>query len=819
MAWDAVGRAYSELDDTVNALTSFQRALDLRPGYLGAALDLADAMAEAGSPGESADFLAGYLEISGYSHREDALVRLGRLREMAGDTAAAVAIYDSLGTASLESLKRLGLIHERRGDWGRAIKRYRMVLEVDSLDLWAHGELGLCFENVGREDLARQWYQEGIALDSSYAWAALRMGLLEYEAGAPEKAVEWLQMATEADPQMLQAWVNLGLALDEMGRFAESEPVYERVVELDPSDDWAWGQLGYAREALGDLEGAAAAYEAGIEHRPHNAWLWQQRGLLYEEEGRYDRAISWFREALQRSEPSPWILGELGSLLVRKGRPDSALIHYRASVELDSCYLFGQMNLARMLAGRGDYAEALRQMETYLACGGDSSIGLASTALLAGQAGLDSRADSLRRVIESRHPDAWVTLAWSYYYSYLEEQAAQLADTAMVRHTGGVEGWLSLADLYMQLDLLRSAGTCFSRAVEMRPDDPMPWLAWGAALYDRGRYDEAAARYHAAIEADSSSSDAWAYLGESLIFDGRLDQARESLQRAVDLDPQSVFAISYLGLVEERSGNPQKALDYYLQALRISPGYEYAESRIGVIADPSYDAGWWRMDSSPLTASIWLDLSVEQGNVEESEYRGGMEVGLKLDGRGSTVGLEGGGTLEEEESRETRNTAWARLTSSYFLTDGIYAEASSFWDRQPLTVRPWQVSSYAALGYKKWINEWAWLAPELGVGVVNSRWSWGEERTDELSSYASLGLWLQKEASLLPSLWIGVGVYSTPGQPDDLISDGNAELTFEAWRRLSVSLGWSYDYTKTPVIPIWDSMDTETYLRLNLDLF
>jgi superkiller protein 3 len=819
LAWAGLGDVQAEMDETMAATASYQRALEIRPDYLSAALELADAMADAGSPSESADFLRDYLRASGYDSREEALVRLGELLELSGDTTSAAALYDSLGTSSVRGLKRLGLIWERRGRWGRAIKTYRRVLEADPKDLWTHGELGLCFENVGRDDLARQWYETGLELDSSYAWAALRLGLMDYDAGSIDSAVGWLERATEADPTMIEAWVNLGLALDQLGRFAESADAYRRVVELDPTDGWAWGQLGYALEAVGEKEAAAEAYESGISHAPENSWLWQQRGLLYEDAGDYDSAIALFREAVERSSPSAWILGELGSLLARRGDSDSALACYAASVELDSCYLFGRMNLARMQAGDGRPAEALVSMEEYLACGGDSSIALTSMALYARDAGLDDRASELEAFVESALPDAWVTLAWSYYYSYMEEKATEVADSALVHHPGGVEGLLSLADLYMTLDRRQSAARCFERATKMDPDDPMPWIAWGSALYERELYGEAAERFRTALEIDDTSSEAWAYLGESLIFSDQLEEAREALQKAVELDPESVFAICYLGLVEERSGNPQAALDRYLKALRISPGYAYAESRIAVISDPSYDAGWWRLDSRPLTASVWLDLSAESGNVEERDFRGGLDVRMKLDGDGSAITLEGSGTLEEEGSRETRNTAWAQLTGSYFLTDGIYIEASSSWDRQPLTVRPWQVSSYAALGYKRWISDWAWLAPELGAGVVNSRWSWGEERTDELSSYASLGIWLEREGSLLPSLWVGAGLYSTPGQPDDLISDGNAEITFEAWRRISLSLGWAYDYTKTPVIPVWDSMDTETYLRLNLDLF
>ena len=819
LAWAGLGRVQIVMGETLAATASLQRALELRPDYLGAALDLAGAMADAGSPGESASFLDDYLQASGYGDREDALVRLGELLEMSGDTTSAVALYDSLGASSIEGLKRLGLISERRGLWGMAIKSYRRVLDEDPEDLWTHGELGLCFENVGRDDLARQWYQSGLALDSAYAWAALRLGLMDYDQGSLDDAVRWLKMATEADSGMVDAWVNLGLASDQLGRFGESADAYRQVVELDPADGWAWGQLGYALEALGDSEGAAEAYESGIAQTPNNSWLWQQRGLLYEDDGDYDAAVALFREAVELSEPSAWILGELGSLLNRRGNADSALACFSASVELDSCYLFGRMNLARMQAHMDRPADALSSMEAYLACGGDSSIALTSMALYARDAGMVDRARELEVLVESLLPDAWVTLAWSYYYSYMEDKAAEVADSARVRHPGGVEGLLSLADLYMTLGREEDAALCFDRAVKVDPADPVPWMAWGSALYEREQYGRASEKFRVAVELDDSSPDAWAYLGESLIFSDRLGEAKEALQRAVELDSESVFAICYLGLVEERSGNPLLALEHYLEALRISPGYSYAESRISVISDPSYDAGWWRIDSRPLTASVWLDLSAESGNVEERDFRGGLDIGMKLDGDGSAITLEGSGTLEEEGTRETRNTAWARFTGSYFLSDGIYLEASSSWDRQPLTVRPWQVSSYAALGYKRWISDWAWLAPELGAGVVNSRWSWGEERTDELSSYASLGLWLEREGSLLPNLWIGAGLYATPGQPDDLISDGNAELIFEAWRRISISLGWSYDYTKTPVIPVWDTMDTETYLRLNVDLF
>jgi len=304
-------------------------------------------------------------------------------------------------------------------------------------------------------------------------------------------------------------------------------------------------------------------------------------------------------------------------------------------------------------------------------------------------------------------------------------------------------------------------------------------------------------------------------LGEARLFEGRIGEAEEALLAALSRDPSSVFAICYLGLIEERRGNPEGATERYLDALRIVPGYSYAEARILYITGGDYDRTWNSEHYSPFSWNLWTDLSFSSGNQEESSLSGGASVGINYL-RGSSVKLSGSMRLEERNGERERESAYASLTHEHFFNERIYAGLSSSWDRQPLTVRPWQVSSYLAAGWKSWPAEWVWLAPEIGVGLVNTRWSVGEDRTDRVTSFASFGAWMRRPRHWLPNLWLGGSVYLPPGDARHTVSYANSELDFDLPGPLSLVLGLNLDYTRTPAVETWKKSDLDYYLRIRL---
>ncbi|MBD3276665.1 MAG: DUF481 domain-containing protein [Candidatus Aegiribacteria sp.] len=214
---------------------------------------------------------------------------------------------------------------------------------------------------------------------------------------------------------------------------------------------------------------------------------------------------------------------------------------------------------------------------------------------------------------------------------------------------------------------------------------------------------------------------------------------------------------------------------------------------------------------------------MDNGNVRERKYSLGLEAGFQYDRMGSEISFDADYSFLETSRDYENDLQWTMVTLRLekAISNRFTASASSSWDRQPGTVRPWQISSYISMDYNKWITDWLWLSPSAGMGLVNTHWASGleEERTDKTTLYGSLSIWLSTEDIPLPSLWLWGNFYLPPGETEDLLTNALAELTFEMWDPLSLTVGYSVGYTKTPAYEYWDKYDTEFYSQLNLRVF
>lgn len=852
LAWVASGTALS-LADEEGARTAFMRAYDIDPGSVLAVEGLARL---AYMRGEWEQAVYWYEQVLGMEPMfSPAYLPTVRSLALAGETGSAIGrarafaarepgdadlameladLYASQGRSDsaeaeyvravaldpgrVEAYRELGLLREDAGDMPRAVKYYRELLDVDPSYFWALGELGWCLEALGLDEAARQAYLDGLETEPDYAWAAYRLGLLDHSAGMPDSARAWFDRALEIDPSLQAAWVGRGILEEDQGNLDLAMRDYSKAIELDSTDTWSMGELGFVYEQLGMYGEAGSMYETAVRIDPSYQWAWEQRGLLYETTGDRGGAIAWYRLAAETAQPSAWLLGELGMLLEEEGDADSAALVYRASIEYDPLYSFGTLRLARIERDRGDLETAAELLSVYMGISGDSAVTAMELSMLEREAGHPETADSLMEEALAMDPLAAEDLAWSFYYGGREDQAREAGLLA-----GSLSSTLattrSMADLMSALGEHELSDSLWSVAVGTDPGDPSLWMGWGMELSAAEEYDEAAGKYLRALELDSTLVDAAAYLGESYLFRDMYPEAGEWLEKALSMDPASVYSICYLGLIRERQGDPEGALELYLEALRISPGYSYAEDRIRSITDPGYDLEYWRGESGIFSSSLWLDMSVESGNTDEESWDGGVEAAWRYGPGDSRITGEFSGSLETVRDRETRNAAWASLGIDYFLTDVIYARAKSTWDRQPDTVRPWQVSSFTSLGYREWLNDWLYLAPEAGVGMVASQWYLAEKRSYDLTAYLSLGVWMNRENSLLPSLWLGASFYLPPDDMEDSYAYGNAEIGFDAFDRLDLGIGCNLDFVNRPAVSTWEKLDTEIYTRLRLSLF
>ncbi len=131
----------------------------------------------------------------------------------------------------------------------------------------------------------------------------------------------------------------------------------------------------------------------------------------------------------------------------------------------------------------------------------------------------------------------------------------------------------------VQLGYWRDPVTLFERTIAVTGPNFVVQYLLGLALVDRGRTDEAMARYAEALRIRPGYVNALTSFGVLLFESGKVDEAIAHYQMALRGDPRDVFAHGNLANALLRQGRTSEALAHYEEALRIRP--DVAETHNG----------------------------------------------------------------------------------------------------------------------------------------------------------------------------------------------------------------------------------------------
>ena len=736
------------------------------------------------------------------------------VQSFAGHSEEAIEAYEELidtGEARISAYRDLAYLYKELKKDGQALKIYRKVIGIDpSAYPWAWDGLGQCFLNINKYSLADSAFQQSLNIFPDNVTALYNLAKLRAE-NQPVDAINMLEQCVLLDSTDIAAWQDLAFLYENVENFAAAGYALEKCIDIAP-EAWLFGELGWVFENRGLHDEAAAVYEESLEFDSMYVYGWQRRGQLFVESDSLEQAADWFNNALDVLEiEDSWILQELGSLAVEAQNFSIAEEYLHRALQEEHEYALPWLLLARVQYIEGKYTQAESSIYEYMVLSEDSIISYAEIILITEKLGCST--DSLESFALNNWPDLWLNNGWSAEEYYFDSLAIVCANKAFSCGLETPWQYISLAELFGELDLESYRSDCYEIAESMETDDYGVAIQIADYYYRQERYQTAIDLLLEAYDKYPWNEELTTALAEAYLFYDASSEAQELLLQVVGNNPSSTYAIAYLGLVEENKGNVEVALDYYLEALRIEPGYQYAEARIRFITSDSYNPNSAKANSSLLHWNGWINLSSTGGNIDEQKYGGGGSISLNYSSQGS-VSLELSASSEIQDEKEIRKTGWASFATEQFLTNNLYIGGSSSWDRQPLTVRPWQVSSYLAAGWKSWPTSWFWIAPETGAGLVNTRWSTDQDRVHDFTAFASLSTWARSSVSWLPTLWLSGSVYVPPDDLTKLVSNGVGELEFNLTNTISLVGGISFDYTRTPVVSSWEKLDSEVYIRL-----
>jgi Tfp pilus assembly protein PilF len=148
--------------------------------------------------------------------------------------------------------------------------------------------------------------------------------------------------------------------------------------------------------------------------------------------------------------------------------------------------------------------------------------------------------------------------------AYQRSQQGDKRDSVLAGATGhgnsSVMATLSLAEAYIQRNLLDEAVQEYLKVLSLNPQQPTILNSLGLICYRKGLIVEAANYFIRAIAADPAFSPAYANLGFLYFKQGQIDTEIDHLRKAAELDRRDPEPYLKLGLIYLESGMPGDAL-------------------------------------------------------------------------------------------------------------------------------------------------------------------------------------------------------------------------------------------------------------------
>lgn len=386
--------------DTAGARADFERALQLAPGLLMAAVNLARLDAVEGRP---ADGIRRLEQLISANPRDAGLrTDLGRLLLGIGRTDEAVRAWEQARTLDPRRLEpRLALagyrLEHREPLLAQTVASEAVAIDPGSFDALA--ALGMSQLALQQTAAARQSFRQLGEAAGENLPRLLRAARHQLLAGAAQDAVDTLERARRIDPGQPDTLKALAEAQVSAGQVAAAEATARTLLaQPEPPAD-AWGLLGEILMARGQAGEAAGVYEAGHARHPRSAYavaIWRAhaaagapaRGLpaleawaaqhpadpdaraalaiAWPQAGEWQKALGLY-EALAAARPGDAMILNNLALLYLRTRDVRALATARRALAAAPGHPAVLDTLGWILVQQGQVAEGLQQLQAALA--------------------------------------------------------------------------------------------------------------------------------------------------------------------------------------------------------------------------------------------------------------------------------------------------------------------------------------------------------------------------------------------------------------------------------------------------------------------
>jgi Flp pilus assembly protein TadD len=529
----------------------FEKAIELRPDFVEAALNLALAYHRKYGPEREIPQLNRVLLLD--PHSVVARNILTRRLEETGrfDEALKVALETvQIAPDSAEARLFAGKGLLRNGDVPGAIEQLQAATLADPSLVEAHHHLAVALRKLGRQQDASKEFEKAESLrEMQHTSIAANIHMSQVnaklEVGDTDGAISVLQQVIQAKPQWADARITLGRILLTRGDTSAASEQFAEAVRLAPNDFDAVYGLGYIEATKGAVPQAVPLFVRATELRPSSIEAHYNLGSAYMAKKDFPAAVEEFQKAVSLSRSFVPAEEGLGAALLALNEPVKAIPPLTRAIELkpDSAKATRLLASAQQMMGHKQEADELLAKAAALeakdkeriAAAGELDSGLRKLAGGDRSGALADFREAVRRAPDMA--EAHEFLGAALLDVDLDEAERELSRAVEIR-PGYFEAHynrgLAAARKKQYDDAIRD----LREAERLNPQETKCHDSLGVAYGMSGKYPEAVAEFREAVRLKPEWALAHYHLGSALRFSGEMEEAKAAYAEAQQLDPQ-----------------------------------------------------------------------------------------------------------------------------------------------------------------------------------------------------------------------------------------------------------------------------------------
>ena len=356
---------------------------------------------------------------------------------------------------------------------------------------------------------ARNWTEaisklEAILLeDPSHVSSRFNLAVSFSEEGHTDRALDSYRAILTEDPTIFEARMNLAILLHEIGISDEAVVEFSDAARLRPEDPLPALYRAQVLDQTGRQNEAIRAYQAVLDIDPDLVEAHERLGIVYQDVDEPDQSIQELTAAIRLGSVSPEVFVAAGDIEFDRENLDGAREYYETASQLVPADADIRLRIALVLRTQEELSEAIAVLEDL-----DNSDPALAEAYMANQ--MYAEAAALFLPLTEQNPevsDYWYMLGRAYYYMDIGENAERALQRAMSLEPERVEGWGTLAAIYMEREDWQSAGVVLLQYVTLEPDHSPSQFAVALCFDNLGEFEKALVHYNRFIELDDGSND------------------------------------------------------------------------------------------------------------------------------------------------------------------------------------------------------------------------------------------------------------------------------------------------------------------------